>query len=54
MNLRQFIEYCEGNIEAVEKAIKIICDKDDLDFEDFAESSTYVDYEWEMNRPAFG
>jgi hypothetical protein len=62
MNLKQFIDYCEGNIEAVEKAINILVHnrlvflKEDgtIDFEDFAETSVYVDGEWEPNAPPFG
>jgi len=58
MNLKNFVDFCEGDLDAVEKALKILCQipsfLEDWDFETFAETNSYLDGKWDLDNPFQG
>lgn len=53
MDLKDFIDWCEGDLVCVEKAINLM-GGDEINFDNFAECNVYAEGEWEINSPPFG
>ncbi|HUS51428.1 MAG TPA: hypothetical protein VMZ91_14760 [Candidatus Paceibacterota bacterium] len=50
MNLKNFINWCNGDLMAVEKAIKLMANNE-IDFENFTSAFHYFNGNWEIDKP---